>query len=79
MRDRHEDVPLDAVIAQSLDAGAAKERLDELPAMWKLALPHSEAPRLLRLLGLDGVNAASVFPGYGGVVRSLEEQRRWKP
>jgi hypothetical protein len=29
--------------------------------MWKLTLPHSEAHRLLRVLALDGVNAATVF------------------
>lgn len=40
-------------------------------------LPIEEAPKLLRLLALEGINAASLFPGYGGVVRALREETLW--
>jgi len=40
-------------------------------------LPVEESPRLLRLLALEGINAANLFPGYGGVVRALEEETLW--
>jgi hypothetical protein len=30
------------------------------------------------MLALDDVSAATVFPGYAGVTRSLEEKRRWE-
>jgi hypothetical protein len=45
----------------------------------KLTLPVEEAPRLLWLLDRDGVTAASLFPGYGGVVRALKEERMEEP
>ncbi len=39
----------------------------------KLTLSIEEAPRLLWLLDRHGVTAASLFPGFGGVTRSLLE------
>jgi hypothetical protein len=41
-------------------------------------LPVEEAPALLTLLARDGVTAAEVFPGYGGVVQALKERNLWK-
>jgi hypothetical protein len=76
VRDAHEDVSLESVIRDSSENEGWL--LPMLPVMRKLTLPHSEARRLLRLLALDGVNAATVFPGYGGVVASLEEERLWE-
>lgn len=37
-------------------------------------LPIEESPRLLRMLALEGVNAATLFPGYGGVVAALKKR-----
>lgn len=45
----------------------------------RLDLAKAEVPRLLRLLALDGVTAAKVYPGYRGVVESLREQKQWDP
>jgi hypothetical protein len=42
-------------------------------------LPWTAAPRLLRLLAIEGVTAASVFPGYQGVVESLLDRAKWDP
>ena len=43
----------------------------------QFTLPIRESPRLLRLLALEGISAATLFPGYGGVVKALEEETLW--
>jgi hypothetical protein len=43
----------------------------------RMTLPHSEAPRLLRLLSHEGVDGASMFPGADGVVRAMRERVVW--
>jgi hypothetical protein len=63
------DLPLDT---RPLDAVYSR-------GMAKLTLRIEEAPRLLWLLRRDGVTAASIFPGYGGVVSALEDQRLEEP
>lgn len=40
-------------------------------------LPVEEAPALLTLLARDGVTAAEIFPGFGGVVQALKERNLW--
>lgn len=44
-------------------------------ALYLFTLPTEEACRALRLLAKAGVTAATLFPGYAGVVRSMREQR----
>lgn len=39
----------------------------------KLTLPWSEAPRLLELIDAVGVSGATLFPGFGGVTRGMQE------
>ena len=46
----------------------------EPPLLVKVTLPRSQASELLRLLGLEGVHGASMFPGCDGVVRRMREQ-----
>jgi hypothetical protein len=49
--------------------------LDEVYAkIAKLTLPHDKAGQLLWLVDRHGVSAASLFPGYAGVVRALQEE-----
>jgi hypothetical protein len=48
------------------------------PVLTQVGLPIEEAPRLLRLLAFQGVDAATVFPGFDGVVKALEERRLWE-
>ena len=43
----------------------------------RLTLPASEAPKLRRLLAEEGVDGASMFPGYDGVVRAMKERTHW--
>jgi hypothetical protein len=45
--------------------------------MYHFTLPIDEAPRLLRLLALEGISASTLFPGYGGVVKALQEESLW--
>lgn len=45
----------------------------------QLCLPIEESPRLLRLLAIDGIDAASVFPGFDGVVSAIDERKYWEP
>jgi hypothetical protein len=47
---------------------------ENAPWLRKLTLPHSEAPKLLRLLDGSDVSASSVFPSYYGVVASIRER-----
>jgi hypothetical protein len=43
----------------------------------RFTLPISEATELIWMLAREGVTAASVFPGFGGIAKALEEQRFW--
>jgi hypothetical protein len=48
------------------------------PVLTQVCLPVEEAPRLLRLLAFQGVDAAAIFPGFDGVVAALRERRLWE-
>jgi hypothetical protein len=52
--------------------------LADVAILTQLCLPVEEAPRLLRLLAFEGVDAASVFPGFDGVVSAILEQKYWE-
>lgn len=43
----------------------------------KFTLPAAEASRLLYQLSLEGITGASMFPDYDGVVKTMEEARRY--
>ena len=47
------------------------------PKFYHFTLPTTESPKLLRLLAVDGVSAATLFPGYNGVGEALSEQQYW--
>jgi hypothetical protein len=49
------------------------------PVMAHIKLPCSETGKLLRLLNQEGINSATLFPGYKGVADSLEERKYWIP
>jgi len=72
MPDRLVDrTPLDHVIATHY----FEHYFPNHPAVLKFTLPWSQAARLLTLLNRIGVSAASLFPGYAGVVDSLWESQ----
>lgn len=44
---------------------------------WKVTLPVQESGRLLKLLAKEGIDAASCFPGFDGVVKAMHERLFW--
>lgn len=78
-RDVEDGVPLDERLQRQLRTheGSVHACLRELPFLVRMTLPHSETAKLLRLLALDGVSAASIYPGYAGVISSLRERASW--
>lgn len=44
----------------------------------QIRLPIEESPRLLHLLALQGVTAATMLPGFDGVVKALSERLSWE-
>jgi hypothetical protein len=68
--------PLDAKLLNTAkDAG---KPVAGPPTMYKFTLPKRLAGELLFALAKEQVDASSLFPGYGGVVRGLLEERAWK-
>jgi hypothetical protein len=69
--------PLELALESAFDQASPAVRrnvLPYLPGLMKLTLPRTEAPALLYLLHVNRVSAASLFPGYAGVVESIREQ-----
>ncbi len=63
--------PLDeAVLEAELEGGWSSAQGEK---MRLLTLPASEARSMLRKLSLEGVSAASIFPGCDGVVKAMWE------
>jgi hypothetical protein len=67
------DAPVDR---RSLDAVVAERNSSQL--MLRFTVPIEEAPVLLRLLAKEGASGARLFPGFGGVVSSMNEERYWR-
>jgi hypothetical protein len=44
------------------------------PILFKFTLPASQAPQVLGILSAIGTDASSLFPGYGGIARALQER-----
>ena len=49
------------------------------PLLSALVCPVREARKVLYLLAYHGISAATVYPGYKGVVTSIEERSLWEP
>lgn len=54
-----------------------EERTLEKLTLKKLTLPSRAAPLLMKLLALEGVTAATVFPGFDGVVQRMTDSALW--
>ena len=66
--------PLDEIVCNS-----SKNPLANVaPVMFHFTVPATEACKILWLVAKEGISAASLFPGYDGVARSLEERTFWK-
>ena len=69
-------------VAKYMEAVVAKLSPDTVdrqdwPFMRKLTLPYGQSKALRKLLTADGINGASMFPGYDGVVRAMRERALW--
>lgn len=62
--------PIDKRIADDL-----KDKFVSQTYMWKLLIPKEGRQELYEYINKKGVNAASLFPGYGGVVKCINENR----
>lgn len=83
-RSRGEDPAATTPLNQLLIATVAgqteawrSEHQDDAPIMYKLTLPSSEAPKLLRLLARNQVSGITLFPGFDGVVMGMYERSLW--
>ena len=71
--DKAHDIALEDAIQKLAGHPQATETGHE-PLMYKLCLPVEKAPLLMLLLGQEGISAASIFPGYAGVVEAKRER-----
>lgn len=72
--------PLDDLLLDHIeehDPERSLFRYKSLPMFRKIELPKSQAGCLLRLLSVEGVDGGSVFPGYPGAARMVEERQLW--
>lgn len=64
----------------SMECVSTKLFTDPMSRMlYALVCPVREARKVLYLLAYHGISAATVYPGYKGVVTSIEERSLWEP
>lgn len=66
--------PLDVLLVKKLEELNAEDR----PYLYRISFPKSTAIELYQYLEREGHTAAKLFPGYGGVVRSIIEADKFK-
>ena len=66
--------PLDVLLVKKLEELKAEER----PYLYRIAFPQSAAIELYQYLEREGHTAAKLFPGYGGVAKSIIEADKFK-
>ena len=64
MTDPADQRPMDQIVVDE----------DVQVTLMKFTLPIARSRELLRLLAFEGISAAELFPGYGGVVKALGER-----
>jgi FRG domain len=74
------DAPLDQVaplykVTDSSDASLAGYK----PIIYRITLPWSEAGDLMDQLSQEGINAATIYPGFNGVVTTLKQEWKYAP
>ena len=78
----------DVVPAREMDQPVRIDPVDRLvanktrrssgpPVMVHMTLAAAQAGALLRLLHVEGVNAATIFPGFNGAAEALREREFW--
>lgn len=66
--------PLDVLLVKKLEELKAEER----PYLYRIAFPQSAAVELYQYLEREGHTSAKLFPGYGGVAKSIIEADKFK-
>ena len=66
--------PLDVLLAKKLEELGVEER----PYMYRIAFPQSAALEVYQYLEREGHTAAKLFPGYGGIAKSIIEADQFK-
>ena len=75
-KDQETDIkPIDRLVTDSIEKNPMEKTA---PIMFRFTLPVSEYGNLLWLTAKEGINAARLFPGYDGVVKSMKERLYWK-
>lgn len=67
--------PFDELVHRLCQSDKAHWRWGEMGPIQLLTLPWSEARKLMSILAEEDVSAATLFPGYDGIVRSLYEAK----
>jgi len=67
--------PMDKLIQLKITKSPLEKRA---PVMFHFTLPQAEAGKLLWLLEKEGIDASRLFPGYDGIVRSMDMRTRQK-
>ena len=66
--------PLDVLLVKKLE----ELKVEERPYLYRIAFPRSAAVELFQFLEREGHTAAKLFPGYGGVAKSIIEADMFK-
>lgn len=73
----HHAIPPFPKLFLPLEDAVLNSYLLPAPRLVQVRAPRTCAPAILRLLALDRVSGASLFPGYDGVRRAVLEKARW--
>ena len=65
--------PLDELIEEECKKNSINETV-----MWKMLIPRKDRKELYEFIRKRNVNAASLFPGYEGVVRCIKENKSFE-
>ncbi len=69
------NAPCHSIDRRSLDTLIAENLTDpSVTIFYEVTLPISHAENLMWMLAREGITAASMYPGYAGVVKCLEEE-----
>lgn len=69
--------PLNELIVNEFMKTENKDKTPNFTIMWKLLIPRSDRKVLYEYINNKSVNAASLFPGYEGAVRCIEENNQF--
>lgn len=68
--------PLDELIAEEYQKPENKDKVPNLTIMWKFLIPRKDRKVLYEYVNNKNINAASLFPGYEGAVRCINENKK---